>query len=244
MNKTAVIVGTGYDFFYRDDSDLVIIDTPYGKSSPVSEIELADKTALFMARHGIPHTVSPHQINYRANMKALSDRGVQHVIAVATVGGITEQMAPGAIIIPDQIVDYTYGREHTFADGEQDVVNHIDFTMPYDERLREQLIKSAADLAQNIIPYGTYAATQGPRLETAAEVERLKKDGCDIIGMTGMPEASLAKELGLAYSTIALSVNWAAGIKSRRINMKDIEKNISSGISKVRSIIGRTTESL
>ncbi|MES3008133.1 MAG: S-methyl-5'-thioinosine phosphorylase [Pseudomonadota bacterium] len=191
----------------------------------------------FLPRHGKGHKVPPHRINYRANLWALHSIGVHSVIGVNAVGGIHLEMGPGRIAVPDQIIDYSWGREHTFfADG-LDTVTHIDFTSPYDEALRRLLIESAGN--QPIWPQGIYACTQGPRLETAAEVARLRRDGCDMIGMTGMPEASLARELGLRYACLAVSVNWAAGLTQDAITMEAIGAVLQSGMGAVLDVIGR-----
>ncbi len=192
----------------------------------------------FVPRHGKGHKVPPHRVNYRANLWALHSIGVDAVIGVNAVGGIHSEMGPGCIAVPDQIIDYSWGREHTFfADG-LDTVTHIDFTFPYDETLRRLLIESAG--TQPVWPQGVYACTQGPRLETAAEVARLRRDGCDMIGMTGMPEASLARELGLRYACLAVSVNWAAGLTQEIITMEAIGAVLQSGMGAVLGVIERT----
>ncbi len=191
----------------------------------------------FLPRHGKGHKLPPHRINYRANLWALHHIGVRTVIGVNAVGGIHAEMGPGRIAVPEQIIDYSWGREHTFfADG-LDTVTHIDFTSPYDENLRQLLIASAG--AQDVWPHGVYACTQGPRLETAAEVARLRRDGCDMIGMTGMPEAALARELGLSYACLAVSVNWAAGLTQDIITMESIGAVLQSGMGAVLGIIER-----
>ncbi len=194
------------------------------------------KEVVFLPRHGKGHKVPPHLINYRANIRALQHIGVQAVIGVNAVGGIHVDMGPGKIAIPEQIIDYSWGREHTFF-AEEGAVTHIDFTSPYDERLRQLLIEKASDT--ELWPHGVYACTQGPRLETAAEVERLRRDGCDMIGMTGMPEAALARELSLAYACVAISVNWAAGLSDEIITMESIWKVLNTGIDSVMQILDR-----
>ena len=159
---------------------------------------------LFFPRHGHPHAISPHKINYRANIYALKENGVKNIIAVNAVGGITSEMRPERIVIPEQIIDYTYGRKHTFFEDDQDQVTHIDFTNPYSTDLGKQLTTTSLMSGQDVFIGGVYAATQGPRLETAAEVNKLEKDGCDIVGMTGMPEAALARELEINYAVDCL----------------------------------------
>jgi len=187
----------------------VEVATPYGApSGPLVFGRLAQREVMFIARHGEPHHLPPHAINYRANLRALRDQGATSIIAVATVGGITSEFQPGAVALPDQIIDYTWGRASTFFD---DRVKHIDFTQPYDEALRARILQAAQRTGVDLHDGGTYAATQGPRLETAAEIRRLARDGADMVGMTGMPEAALARELDLPYAALALVVNAAAG---------------------------------
>ena len=189
-----------------------LIRTPYGEpSQPLIFGSLSNKDIVFLARHGSGHTIPPHEINYRANIWALQSVGVTKIISVATVGVIDEAVKPGTICIPSQIIDYTYGRKNTYFDGAEMPVKHIDFTYPYDESLRKQIISAAQSILKTVVTEGVYAAVQGPRLETAAEINRLEKDGANIVGMTGMPEAALAKELNIAYAAICPMVNHAAG---------------------------------
>lgn len=216
-----------------------VIRTPYGEpSAPMVYGELEGTEVAFLPRHGPRHTIPPHEINYRANIWALKNAGISHVIAIAAVGGISEHyQAPRTIAIPDQIIDYSYGREHTFFSGADKQVTHVDFTHPYCSALRSILIKSADKIKLPVIDRGIYGATQGPRFETAAEILRMEKDGADMVGMTGMPEASLARELDLCYATVALVVNPAAGKSEHEISLKDIDENLSSGMSDVRHLI-------
>ncbi len=214
-----------------------MIRTPYGEpSAPMVFGSLGNQNVVFLPRHGPGHTIPPHEINYRANLWALKEVGVAKVIAVASVGTITD-LPPASVLFPDQIIDYTYGRKHTFFGGENRQVRHIDFTHPYCEELRQRLIKAARQANLIVTDHGTYAATQGPRFETAAEIRRLERDGADIVGMTGMPEASLAKELELCYATIAVAVNPAAGKSEREISLKEIEHNLHQGMQNVRTLL-------
>lgn len=239
MTTLAIIGGTGLTQL----SDLKIIkrerlDTPYG--APSAEFvtgELNDKPVIFLARHGNPHTIAPHKINYRANIWGLKQLGVTQIIAVAAVGGITEAMKPAHIAIPDQLIDYTHGRNHTFFDDANYPVTHIDFTHPYNQRLRQLLITAAANATIAITPQGTYGCTQGPRLETPAEIKRMAQDGCDLVGMTAMPEAALAKELGIDYAAISVVANWAAGVVEGEITMADIEHNLHSGMENTAQLL-------
>ena len=213
--------------------------TPWGMpSAPLVEGRLGDQPVMFLSRHGNPHRIPPHQVNYRANLKALYDAGVRTVVGVNAVGGIHADMGPAHVVIPDQIIDYTWGRASTFFGGSLDSVTHIDFTWPYDESARQILIDAAG--AENVpfSGFGVYGATQGPRLETAAEIIRMERDGCDLVGMTGMPEAALAAELGIRYVCLGLVVNWAAGKSDHIITMEEIEAAIEQGMSGVKRILG------
>lgn len=217
-------------------------ETPFGEpSSILSFARYQGQDVVFLARHGIPHQLAPHKINYRANVFALKECGVKNIIAVNAVGGIHAELGPTELSIPDQIIDYTYGRESTIYDGcHVEAVDHIDFTYPYSDSLRQKMLSAAQKEEIKILASGTYGATQGPRLETAAEIKRMKHDGCDMVGMTGMPEASLAKELGLQYACLALSVNWAAGVTEKVITMTEIEQAVHVGMTKVHKILKST----
>jgi 5'-methylthioadenosine phosphorylase len=195
---------------------------------------------MFLARHGYGHTIPPHEVNYRANLWALYEQGAKRVIAVASVGGIRADLIPGEIVIPDQIIDYTYGRPFTYFDGRERPVTHIDFTLPYSPVLRTQILTAAEKANVKCFDGGVYAATQGPRLETKAEINRLERDGADMVGMTGMPEAALARELGLSYAAIAVVVNYAAGRGDslNGIHLDTISKIAEPAMVKVRNILG------
>lgn len=235
----AIIGGTGL----TQIAELTItgqqcIETPYG--SPSADYvfgELAGQPLIFLARHGNPHRIPPHKLNYRANIWGLKQLGATEIIAVAAVGGITPEMAPAHIAIPDQIIDYSYGREHTFFADDLDHVTHIDFTAPYSKQLRQRILAAAQKCAISVCDYGTYGCTQGPRLETVAEIKRMHRDGCDIVGMTGMPEAALARELDLAYANISVIANWGAGVIDGEITMAEIEKNLELGMKNVISLL-------
>jgi len=221
------------------------VSTPYGEpSSLLIHGELGGRTVVFLARHGQHHTLPPHKINYRANLWALHRIGVKQVIAIAAVGGIRADMAPNALAFPDQIVDYTWGRHCTFFEDSLTHVTHIDFTEPYCHELRERLIQAARDLKFDARESCTYAVMQGPRLETAAEIRRLERDGCDIVGMTGMPEAALARELGLRYATCAVVANWAAGKVPGEITMTEIERNLAGGMEQVKKLLAQVISML
>ena len=241
MTELAIIGGTGLSRLQNlEFTDKKRIHTPYGE--PSSEFILGkinNKKVSFLARHGNPHKIPPHRINYRANLWGLKELGVEKIIAVAAVGGITAEMTPGRIAIPDQIIDYTYGRAHTFFEDDEDPVSHIDFTYPYSEKIRTQLIKAAVNSGLDICTKGVYGGTQGPRLETAAEIRRMERDGCDLVGMTGMPEAALARELGMEYAACAVVANWAAGKSEGEITMQDIKQNLALGMRDAAKIINQ-----
>ena len=224
------------------------IETPFGKPSAnilegrFSGNENEQGTRFFfLARHGDPHTIPPHKINYRANIWALKKLEVDKIIAVNAVGGIHPQLDAGSLCVPDQLIDYTCSRENTFFDGECSSLNdkkpcmpvHIDFTEPFSASLRDRIIKVGQFLNFDIMQKACYACVEGPRLETAAEINRLEKDGCDVVGMTGMPEAALARELNVDYASICLVVNKAAGRSDGPITMNQIEQTMEAGIERV-----------
>lgn len=235
----AVIGGTGLcDWPGATQLDEVEVDTAYGKpSAPLHRLRYEDAEFLFLARHGEGHSLPPHAINYRANIEALRQAGVGEIIAVNAVGGISERFVAGVIGLPEQINDYTWGREHTFYDGRDGNVQHIDFSYPYCEELRLRLCAAAQTAGIDVEPYGTYAVTQGPRLETAAEIKRLARDGNDMVGMTAMPEAALAREAGIDYASVCLVVNPGAGLSDTLITMDDIQAVIDNGMSQVKSLL-------
>jgi len=198
-----------------------VMRTPYGEpSGAITFGTLAGREVVFVARHGYGHTIAPHEINYRANIWALKELGVEGIFAVASVGGIRADLAPGTLVVPHQILDYTHSRASTFVERGASAVTHIDFTLPYTQRMRQRLLQGAGRVGETVVDGAVYACMQGPRLETAAEVDRLERDGADIIGMTGMPEATLARELGLDYATLSVVVNHAAG---RRDSKNQVE---------------------
>lgn len=232
-----VIGGTGLsEPKFLNDVQIRQISTPYDHQAvQILTGALQGKAVAFVPRHGRGHKVPPHRVNYRANLWALQAIGVTAVVGVNAVGGIHADTGPGRLAVPEQIIDYSWGREHTyFADG-LDAVTHIDFTHPYDAELRRLLIDAGQGHA--LWPTGVYGCTQGPRLESAAEIQRLLRDGCDMVGMTGMPEAALARELGLAYACLALSVNWAAGLSEELITMEAIERVLNTGMNEVLDVL-------
>ncbi len=211
--------------------------TPYGDpSAPVIYGRIAGVEVAFLARHGEGHKLPPHLINYRANLYALKDDGIKSVIAIAAVGGIAKNLPPAAVAVPDDLIDYTSGREHTYSDGAKAPLRHVDLSAPYAPRLRKVLLASARKARVKLVDGGVMGVTQGPRLESPAEIRRMKRDGCTMVGMTGMPEAALARELDMDYVSLAVSVNWAAGLGSGDIH-GEIEKYIAAGMKKVQAVL-------
>jgi len=214
------------------------IETPFGSPSrPIQEGRMQNAKVFFLQRHGSPNAIPPHSINYRANLWALHSLGAASVLAINTVGGISESMRPGRLLIPDQLIDYTWGRAHTFDDGSSGALQHIDFTEPYDTALRATLIAAASAVGIAHEAKGVHGITQGPRLETAAEVQRMGRDGCDVVGMTGMPEAALARELNLPYAAICMVVNPAAGLGDLPLTLEMMKKILEQESAVVRQLI-------
>ncbi|MBI4190551.1 MAG: S-methyl-5'-thioinosine phosphorylase [Betaproteobacteria bacterium] len=223
-----------------------VVRTPYGEPSGALTFgKIAGHEVVFLARHGYGHTIPPHQVNYRANVWALHAQGVKNVVSIASVGGISSEFKPGALAVPDQIIDYTHGRAGTFFTLADRGLHHIDFTLPYCQALRAACLKAARAAAIKLIDGGVYAATQGPRLETAAEINRLERDGADMVGMTGMPEAALAREIGLCYAAIAVVANHAAGRagSSQGIAMDEITAVLRQAMGSVWSVLEQLAKS-
>jgi 5'-deoxy-5'-methylthioadenosine phosphorylase len=235
----AVIGGSGlYGLEQRAAIEYFPVHTPYSAAPVQLALERTSAGAVwFIPRHGAQHTLAPHEINYRANLWALHEAGVRTVIAINTVGGITEHMPPGTLVLPDQLIDYSWGREHTFNGGPDKLDRHVDFTWPYDAAIGTVLQQSAHMLDVPLRKGAVYACTQGPRLETAAEIRKLLRDGCDIVGMTGMPEAALARELGLRYACLALVVNKAAGMGEGEITAEQMREQLHAGIGNIRAVL-------
>lgn len=238
----AVIGGSGlYQFPGLENTTRRALDTPYGAAS--GDVVLGDFAGMrvaFLARHGESHSLPPHRVNYRANVWALHQLGARRVVGVNAVGGIRGDMGPRAIVVPDQLIDYTHGRYTSYCDVEGAEVKHIDFSEPYTESLRQQLLAAARAAGVSIIDGGCYGATQGPRLETRAEIARMKRDGCDLVGMTGMPEAVLARELGLEYACLALVANFAAGCGDEdEISIEEIFAHLAAATAEVPRILAR-----
>ena len=236
----AVIGGSGlYNFPGLENAERHTVDTPYGPASGDIVVgDFAGKRIAFLARHGESHTLPPHRVNYRANVWALHSLGARRVVGVNAVGGIRDDMGPRVIVVPDQLIDYTHGRLTSYCDVEGAEVKHIDFSEPYAESLRRQLLDAARAAGVAAIDGGCYGATQGPRLETRAEIARMKRDGCDLVGMTGMPEAVLARELELDYACLALVANFAAGCGDEaEISIEEIFAHLAAATADVPRIL-------
>jgi len=237
----AIIGGSGLTKLANlDVKQRKVARTPYGEASGALTFgRICARDVLFLARHGYGHTIPPHEVNYRANLWALKDAGADAVVSVASVGAIRKDLKPGSLVIPHQMIDYTWGRRSTFFEGPGAPVNHIDFTEPFSPSLRKLLLQAAAGAKEKVVDGGIYAATQGPRLETAAEIDRLERDGADMVGMTGMPEAVLAREIGLEYATVAAVANYAAGRgdSAHAVPLDKIGVILEEAMGRVRSII-------
>ena len=241
-----IIGGSGLNRIAElETSRRVTVNTPFGEPSAALTVgRLHGVEAVFLARHGDGHTIAPHRINYRANIHALHAQGVRDVIAVATVGGINDEMGPGALLVPDQIIDYTHGRDSTFFDGVAQPLQHIDFTRPFHGSLRGRLLQAGTDSGESLHDGGVYGATQGPRLETAAEINRMARDGADVVGMTGMPEAALAREIGIDYAMLCVVVNTAAGrgANAEGVAMAEINAVAEAAMRRVAIILGSVVQ--
>jgi 5'-methylthioinosine phosphorylase len=240
----ALVGGTGLTEL-DDHTEALDIDTPYGlPSAPVRVIETEPLRLLFLPRHGSPHRFPPHLVNYRANMWALKEAGAGQVLAVSAVGGITDAYGPGSLAAPDQLIDYSWGREHSYSDSEHVPLVHVDFTNPYEGPLRRALLQSAGRIGLKLVDGGCIGVFQGPRLESAAEVEKARRDGCDMAGMTSLPEAGLARELGLDYAGIAVVSNWGAGVSDDLISEDDIAETLREPMGRVRALLKALVQTL
>jgi 5'-methylthioinosine phosphorylase len=238
----AIIGGTGvYALAELEHAEAQQPVTRYGApSGPVRVGTLGGKRVAFLARHGEGHALPPHKVNYRANLSALQALGATRVLALNTVGGITECFAPRVLACPDQLIDYTWGRVSSYCDEAGSEVLHVDFGEPYTPALRRALLAAAERAGVDLVDGGCYGATQGPRLETKAEIARMRRDGCDLVGMTGMPEAGLARELGLDYACLAIVANWAAGAgpdPDQAITLAEVLENVTAASSRIPDLV-------
>jgi 5'-methylthioinosine phosphorylase len=244
--RIAIIGGTGLSSLTAMQMmDSEWPGTPYGEpNAPMIHTLVGGEMVIFFARHGEGGAFAPHRVNYRANLTALKQAGVEKVIAVNAVGGITEAMQAGHICIPDQLIDYTYGRENTFFDGIKKPVKHIDFAEPFNSVVRNALLDAASGLELTVSTQAVYGCTQGPRLETRAEIDRLARDGCDVVGMTVMPEAALAMEIGLDYASVCLVVNRAAGRSEKPLSLGQVHLQVTERMPMVEKILNRAVSIL
>jgi 5'-methylthioadenosine phosphorylase len=246
MSLVAIIGGSGLSKLGNMEvTQRRVARTPYGEPSGALTFgRIRGREVVFLARHGYGHTIAPHEVNYRANIWALKDAGAECVVSVVSVGCIRADIEPGMLMLPGQVIDYTWGRSSTYFEGAGVPVNHIDFTEPYSRGLRKRILQAARDCGEAILDGGVYAATQGPRLETAAEITRLERDGADIVGMTGMPEAGLAREVSLDYASIAVVANYAAGRGDSKsaVPLDKIGEVLDEAMGRVRRIIERFCE--
>ena len=233
----ALIGGTGLTEL-DETVQSISVDTPYGApSAAIREVLKGPVRLLFLPRHGNPHRFPPHCVNYRANMWALREVGADHVLAVSAVGGVCEPYGPGTLAAPDNLIDYTWGREHTYFDSDQAELEHVDFSWPYDGPLRRLLLKASTDASVDVLDGGCIGVFQGPRLESAAEVEKARRDGCHMAGMTSLPEAALARELGLDYAGLAVVSNWGAGVTGAPLSEDDIAETLKQPMMRVRAVL-------
>ncbi len=240
----ALITGTALQSVLPCPNELIYRNTPYGApSGPLLEVQLGGKSVYCLNRHGIEGQTAAHLVNYRANIWALKELGIQEVIATATVGGINPALARGALVVPDQVIDYTYGRDQTFVGIQR--IDHYDFTLPFDTDLRDTLVRALPNEFQSDeYRHGCYGVTQGPRFETAAEIKRFKQDGCDLVGMTLMPEASLAREAKIRYAALCLVVNPAAGVEEGEVDIEDTAVVTKKALSALEGVLERAVELL
>jgi len=240
----ALIGGTGLTEL-QEPSESLALETPYGPpSDPVRVIASKPLRLLFLPRHGSPHRFPPHCVNYRANLWALREAGATAVLAVYAVGGLREPYAPAVLAAPDQLIDYSWGREHSYCDSEHVPLVHVDFTNPFEGRLRQALLAAARAAEVDLVDGGCIGVFQGPRLESAAESERARRDGCDMAGMTALPEAGLARELGLDYAGIGVVSNWGAGVTEGRLSEEDIAATLREPMKRVRRLVAALTSIL
>jgi len=237
MRRLGLIGGTGLDHWGKAVG-LHPVSTAYGEpSADLAEYRVGDVQLFFLPRHGEQHQIPPHAVNYQANIDAFRQLQVEGIMTVNAVGGITDSYGPGVLAVPDQLIDYTWGRAHTFSMTANDSLLHADFTDPFEGNVRSGLLKAAKKAGAGVIDTGCIGVTQGPRLETAAEVRRLMRDGCDMVGMTSMPEAALAREAGLDYACLCISANWAAGLNEEPLTMEAIEATLADAMVMVRKLL-------
>lgn len=242
MGPIALLGGSGLDRWGEPD-ERRLPETPFGTpSGPVERFSLGARELLFLPRHGPEHDIAPHRINYRANVHALAEAGAEAVVAVNAVGSLDPNLSPGCLALPDQLIDYTWGRATSFRDGASEPLDHVEFAEPFDPEWRARLLRAGDASGVTLRDGGCLGVTQGPRLETAAEIRRLARDGCDLVGMTSLPEAALARERGLPYASVAVVANFAAGIGPAPISMEAIRDTLAGGMTAIRRLIDALLE--
>jgi len=237
MKRLGLIGGTGLDHWGEAVRSHDISSTWGQPSAAPAEYHIGDLRVFFLPRHGNQHQLPPHAVNYQANIDIFRQLDVEGIVAVNAVGGISRGCQPGTLSVPDQLIDYTWGRAHSFSMTAETDLLHVEFAGPFDGNLRTQLLNAAARSGEGITEGGCLGVTQGPRLETAAEIRRYKRDGCDLVGMTSMPEAALAREAGLDYACLCISANWAAGLEQEPVTMEAIEATLTDAMVKVRKLL-------
>jgi 5'-methylthioinosine phosphorylase len=240
--RLGLIGGTGLDHFGEAVRSHEIVSAFGRPSASLAEYRIGNLQVFFLPRHGEQHQFPPHAVNYAANVDAFRQLEVEGIVAVNAVGGISNAYPPGALSFPDQLIDYTWGRAHTLSMAAGDELLHIEFAEPFEGRVRQALIKAAVTAGINAIDGGCVGVSQGPRLETAAEIRRFSQDGCDLVGMTSMPEAALAREAGLDYACLCVTANWAAGLEQEPVTMAAIEATLAQAMIRVRKLLERLFE--
>ncbi len=239
--RLGIIGGSGAASFLSGGQPVPLAAGPWGECSGlVRRVVISGHEVLLMSRHGEPASpaIPPHAVNYRANVWAFHELGIDHLLGINTVGGISPDTACGSLVLPDQLIDYSWGREHTYCGSAEFPLQHAEFTMPFSARLREQLLSAAHRAGISLRPVGTYGVTQGPRLETAAEIDRMERDGCDLVGMTAMPEAGLARELDISYAICCVVVNQAAGRSPSGLGIHaEIAAHLAAGLSQAEALV-------
>ena len=240
----ALVGGTGLTEL-QESAEVLTPDTPYGApSAPIRVVAETPIRLLFLPRHGNPHRFPPHCVNYRATLWALREAGADHVLAVYAVGGLHEPYGPATLVAPDQLIDYTWGRQHSYSDSPDAPLVHVDFTYPFEGPLRRALLAAAQRSGLNVLDGGCLGVFQGPRLESAAEISRARRDGCDIAGMTALPEAGLARELGVDYAGLAVVSNWGAGVSDDLLSEDDIAATLREPMGRVRELVAALAQRL
>lgn len=244
MLRLGLIGGTGLNHWGRPVATHAPVSAYGEPSAGLAEYHTGALRVFFLPRHGAHHSIPPHAVNYQANIDVFRRMEVPGIIAVNAVGGISSDNAPGTLTVPDQLIDYTWGRAHSFSMTAEDSLQHIEFASPFAGRLRSALIKAAMSAQVKLTGRGCLGVTQGPRLETAAEIRRLKQDGCDLVGMTTMPEAALAREAGLDYASLCVNANWAAGLEDEPVSIEAINTTLKGAMIEVRKILAALFEEL